>query len=368
MSKISIITLNLFRSQGDRLVLGGLERYTRDLAFLCRKMGYKVDIHQHGTHDWENDLDGIPVYGYGISSKNQYEMVREANRNSSKNVIYTWIGQQQKETDYKRSSISISHGIWWDLPTAKLKWVEGVKPFILNACNGSKYVVSVDTNFLGYVRATFPTKCKNIKYIPNYADKSIFYPSKLFSKRNEKVTVLYPRRLDKVRGIDTAKEICNYILKKYDFVDFIFAIDNNHDNLWKNFSDWVNKSPYKDRIFYNNYSYDEIAEVYRKADIVILPTLACEGTSLSGLEAMASGNAIVTTNVGGLNDLFIDNFNALVTHPNEKDLFIDNVCYLIENNKYRNYLAENAYNTSEAFSKDIWESKWADLIKITFKE
>ena len=59
---------------------------------------------------------------------------------------------------------------------------------------------------------------------------------------------------------------------------------------------------------------------YSKTDIVLIPTFFSEGTSLSCLEAMSSGRIVVATNIGGLNDIVIDNFNSLLAKPTTKDI------------------------------------------------
>ena len=56
-------------------------------------------------------------------------------------------------------------------------------------------------------------------------------------------------------------------------------------------------------------------QVYRYADIVLIPTKAAEGTSLSCLEAMASGRAVIAGCVGGLSDLIVDGYNGLLLRP-----------------------------------------------------
>ena len=58
---------------------------------------------------------------------------------------------------------------------------------------------------------------------------------------------------------------------------------------------------------------DDMPEVYRKADISLVPTMACEGLSLSLLESMATGLPVITTPVGGLGDAAYTVITALYT-------------------------------------------------------
>lgn len=80
-------------------------------------------------------------------------------------------------------------------------------------------------------------------------------------------------------------------------------------------------------------------EVYRRADIVLVPTCYSEGTSLSCLEAMASGCAVIATNVGGLPELIINRFNGLLIAP-EAEALAEALTQLIEQPELRQDIAE----------------------------
>src|SRR5262249_58036042 len=69
------------------------------------------------------------------------------------------------------------------------------------------------------------------------------------------------------------------------------------------------------RVSWDSLPPERMAEAYREADIVLLPTVAAEGTSLSCLEAQACGKAVVATHVGGLADLVVSEHNGLLIEP-----------------------------------------------------
>ncbi|MBU0485944.1 MAG: glycosyltransferase family 4 protein [Proteobacteria bacterium] len=67
-------------------------------------------------------------------------------------------------------------------------------------------------------------------------------------------------------------------------------------------------------------THDAIVPFYSAADFSILPSLM-EATSISGLEAMASGLPLLGTNVGGIPELIENEGNGLLCRPaDEKDL------------------------------------------------
>lgn len=111
------------------------------------------------------------------------------------------------------------------------------------------------------------------------------------------------------------------------------------------------------------YNSEKSLKIHQDKDIAVIPTIASEGTSLSLLEAMAAGCAVICTNVGGMTNIIIDGYNGLMINPDEDSLYkaLDR---LIEDKLLRGRLQAKAYETiKEAFSLNIWKSKWAQIIK-----
>lgn len=61
---------------------------------------------------------------------------------------------------------------------------------------------------------------------------------------------------------------------------------------------------------------DRMPEIYRAADFCLLPSLM-EATSIAGLEAMATGRALVGTRVGGIPALIADGVSGLLVPPQD---------------------------------------------------
>jgi glycosyltransferase involved in cell wall biosynthesis len=83
----------------------------------------------------------------------------------------------------------------------------------------------------------------------------------------------------------------------------------------------------------------EMDLVYAGIDIVCLSSLN-EGTPVSLIEAQAAGKPIVTTNVGGVLDIVLENQTALVTESNQTQEFADAILNLVENDALRLRFAE----------------------------
>jgi glycosyltransferase involved in cell wall biosynthesis len=70
-----------------------------------------------------------------------------------------------------------------------------------------------------------------------------------------------------------------------------------------------------------------LIKLYRESDIFILPSLS-EGFSLPGLEAMASGCAVISTKNGGSDQYIIDGFNGLLVEKKNSKALADAVLKL----------------------------------------
>ena len=111
------------------------------------------------------------------------------------------------------------------------------------------------------------------------------------------------------------------------------------------------------------YESHESLEIHQDKDIAVIPTIGSEGTSLSLLEAMTAQCAVICTNVGGMTNIVLDNYNGLMINPDENSLY-NAMKKLILDEKLRQKLSQRAYVTvKEGFSYDIWKEKWISVLK-----
>ena len=164
--------------------------------------------------------------------------------------------------------------------------------------------------------------------------------------------------LDVFNGIEeqTAAEVIKKIIARYDNVEVCFAGEGpDEDYLKSEFGDVP-------QVSFMKYNSKQAIEIHTKFDIAIVPTLGSEGTSLSLLEAMAAGCAVIATNVGGMTNIILNNYNGLLISPDAKSLF-GAICYLIENNSELERLQKFAFETArKAFSISDWTSKWNEVL------
>jgi glycosyltransferase involved in cell wall biosynthesis len=247
-----------------------------------------------------------------------------------------------------------------------------VKKYILAALEGCRAIVSVDTNFLNWVRASLPGHAGNIVYVPNFVDTARFRPEepagaalRPATRRTEvsRAVLLYPRRVSAERGTATMMGLASRFLEAYPGVEVVFAgVGNRQSQDYRDFLNWLSGHPHRDRIRHIAAGPEEMPGIYRRADIVVIPSPCCEGTSLSCLEAMATGKAVVATNVGGLPNLILDGYNGLLVTPDQASVG-EAVDRLIRDPGLCWRLGEKARETSQVFCLERWEERWARLIE-----
>ena len=119
---------------------------------------------------------------------------------------------------------------------------------------------------------------------------------------------------------------------------------------------------FPDRVDWKEVPMHLMPEIYQISDIVVIPTVHSEGTSLSCIEAMASGCAVIATNVGGLTDLIINEFNGLLIDPYWAAVK-ESIVRLVNNPEFRLKLGKTAYETAfSSFRKELWNQAWSNLL------
>ena len=93
---------------------------------------------------------------------------------------------------------------------------------------------------------------------------------------------------------------------------------------------------------------------YSCCDFVVLPSRnSSEGFGLVLLEAMATGKAVIGSNVGGIREVVSDNDNGLLVTPNDEDNLRLAMEVLFQNPELRTKLAKNGLEFAKAHDWSI---------------
>ena len=82
---------------------------------------------------------------------------------------------------------------------------------------------------------------------------------------------------------------------------------------------------------------------------------------------MASGRAVIATDVGGMTNVVLNGFNGLLVPPRPQPLR-DALQALIEHAEMRTALGRNARASAQAFALPRWRTAWRGAIRQVYGE
>ncbi|MED3736773.1 glycosyltransferase family 4 protein [Virgibacillus pantothenticus] len=359
--------------EGENYTVGGIQTYIRQLAKVIERRDEVPVIVQFSNRNFKKKYNNIDVHGVKVnmSSKEKKkakiltEFVEELSGNDD--VIIFATEDLFVPTSIKHV-IAIQHGVGWDIPntnhfTKRYLLLEVIRKSVgnylrLKKIREIKNIVSVDYNFVNWYRTQVFCNKNAIYPIPNSTKIKKSIPA----KEKDIIRIMFARRFVQVRGTRLFSNVIKVIMEKYGNVYVTFAGEGPDEGYLKKM---FNKNP---KVEFIKYKSENSLEFHQKHHIAVVPTLGSEGTSLSLLEAMASKCAVVATNIGGMANILIDNYNGFLINPDELELY-EAIQKLILNERLRERLSANAYNTVlEGFNNELWEKKWSRIIDKVVEE
>lgn len=371
--KIHIFYLAVMDRLGKQITVGGIQNYLIGLSTALREAGYEVVIYQGAGKNFVSSYNGINIIGKKNNLKESLkkqtkEVFDQVKDNISINDIIIF-GTDKIAFKLKKypKTISIQHGISFDyisydsFPSILknnfigtfYKWLQcykNAKDFLI-----CKNAVCVDYNFTNWIRTILPRNySENTVVIPNYAN-----PSKEVSINKistEKIKILFARRFAMMRGVYILIDIVKEINAKYDNVEFTIC---GEGPLEKKLIDEIGSFS---NVKITKYGIGESEHFNLQHHITIVPTYGSEGTSFSLLEGMAAGAVPIVSNVGGMTNIILDDYNGYIMNPDSK-AFIEKISFLIENPDILKRISEKAKETVEySFNEQKWRINWINFI------
>ena len=219
-------------------------------------------------------------------------------------------------------------------------------------------VVSVDKDSLRYVH---PSRRVKWRVIYNFVDLNLFKPSFRDDPSKEK-RILVPRNLTTCRGTFIIPKLA-YLLKRWGYRDFKFLIAGSghlrpfleRETERLKVSEEVALCGHQDH-------FRDMPRLYAESDIVLVPSLASEGTSLAVLEGMASRKPVVTTDVGGIKDIGVNGIHKLSSPFNIKKIG-RNIARLMEDEDLTERISEAGYRyVRRNHNLQLWKERWQRII------
>ena len=311
-----------------QLPTGGMERWCRDVALLAQKQGYTVRIYQKSQVAFEHEITpSIHVIGVPASLSSwgniQFAKWLEANVNPDEPMLF--VSQELCLSKQFTRCVGVNHGIWWDgdYPVWKKLLIKRLHRRLISQMRGT---ICVDTNYINWCHAELPNRTHwqaKLAYIPNYADCEIFPKKVTETPKREKIVLLYPRRLmgksidTDERGIGILLAATRILLRRGVDVQLKCV---GRGCLASQVMQWANAHGLGERVQVSEMNLDGMADVYCQSDVVVIPSIAHEGTSLAAIEALVCGRPVVATHIGGLPNIIIDGITGYMSDLSAESL------------------------------------------------
>lgn len=364
---VHVLTWRLYDFDGAELTAGGLQRWLVELARLLVAMGHPVVIHQRAKRAFTRQYAaGIVVRGHRAAARAaatpwfNWRVHREIPAGAP--VVY--MAEDLAHPICRPRSLVVQHGIWWD---GEYGWLRTrLAEFLAHhAVRRAAAAVCVDTNFINWFRARWPEAgCdEKLHFVPNFLDEAQWGPSPAApaAALPGRVTVCFPRRSEPRRGIWLMAEVAPRLARRFADVDFRFVVGSGYhtEQLRERL---VAAGLPAERWRIEVLPMDGMRAAYDRSQIVVIPTLCGEGTSLSAIEAMHFGCAVVSTWVGGLPNLIQDGDNGLLTAPIAGQVEAA-LARLIGDASLRAELGGNAMRTARRFGIGRWRERVGDVLR-----
>lgn len=355
--------------------MGGVERYTYNIAKECLKRGYRVIVvtSANSKLDAISVEEGIKVYrlpSYQLMNgrlpilkhNNQTKQLLNALKQEQidfcmVNTRFYFLSLAGMKFAYKNHIplITVEHGTaYLTFNNAFLDFIERKYERAITR-KGKKYCQHyyAVSEFSKQWLKEFDIKGEGVLYNSINPDdyKDIIIDS---SNKPDGVTITYTGRMVPEKGVSVLLEAFAMLRKKYENIYLILVGEGPLETQIKQYND--------DHIHYLGRKENrEVIKILKNTDIFCLPSRS-EGFSTSILEAAYSKCCIITTARGGSKELITDSNYGIIIKNNDIHLVYDALEKAITDEKYRKEAAQNVYE--RVISHFTWVQCVDELEKI----
>jgi len=239
--------------------------------------------------------------------------------------------------------------------------------WIESAVSYADAVITVSKKLKEDILKNYKIKKDRVFTIPNGVDLSLFNEKDVKDRTRR---IIYVGRFSKEKGIDVAIRIAEIVLKKDTKLKFTIIAPPDYGEL----ADALIKSTEKLGILEKKYSgrlewikepltRDELARMYKDSKILIQPS-RYESFGMTVLEAMACGDAVISSNRGGLPEV-VDKAGILV-NLNIK-AFVREILRFLKNNRLREKYGKKGVERAKNFDWEKVARQTLDVYRILSK-
>ncbi len=349
-------------------IVGGISRVVHDLSHKLYMQGHKVTVitYKDGNVPYFENDDGVDVYrvdNFMIAPNNFIDWVMQLNFNmiakageiiaekGNFDVIHAhdWLTAYAGKTlkfAYNTPLVSTIHA-------TEAGRNSGIRGDMQKYINDTEWMLTyesseviVNSNYMkNELQRLFGLPYEKINVVPNGVDLTLFNGidkdydfRRRFAMDNEKI-ILFIGRLVYEKGIQTLISAMPKILDNYHDSKLVIAGKGGMIDELKN---QVNYLGLGNKVYFTGHlSSKDVQKMYKCADVAVFPS-TYEPFGIVAIEAMLSGTPVVTSDIGGLNEIIDHGVTGMKSYAGNPNSLADSILSLLFNKELCDTVSKNA--------------------------
>lgn len=351
-------------------IVGGIARVVHDLSKRLIKDGHEVTVitYKEGNLPYFEDDKGVKVYrvdNYMINPNNfidwvmqlNFNLVAKANELIDKEGKFDVVHAHDWLVAYAAKTIKNAY----DIPiVATIHATEagrnnGIHDETQRYINDTEWMLTYEANEVivnsNYMKCelqrNFGLPFEKINVIPNGVNLTMYSGierdydfRRNYAADNEKI-ILYTGRLVYEKGVQYLIGAMPKILQNYHDTKLVIAGRGGMYDELKAEADHLGLG---NKVYFTGYlDHKALCKLYKCADIAVFPS-TYEPFGIVALEAMLSGNPVVVSDIGGLDEIIEHGKNGMKSYAGNSNSIADSILTLLFDHKLCNEISKNAKN------------------------
>lgn len=177
------------------------------------------------------------------------------------------------------------------------------------------------------------------------------------------------RNMLKEKGMINLIEAFARISPRYPKLHLLIGVARASDNLKDEFArayemllGYIKINGVEKNTIVKMFELDQMPNIYRNTDVLVLPAEKNETLGQIFIEAMACGTPVIGAKTGGMPEIISDGYNGFLVHPSDPTFLAQKIEKILNDKKLRNSFIKNGQKTVE--EKFTSQKQFSDFQKI----
>lgn len=221
----------------------------------------------------------------------------------------------------------------------------------------------------------------NTKDFNPISDSSVDFRKELGLTQNEKIVLTAGRIITGTKNMLREKGMINLIeafsrlSPRYPNLRLLIGVAKASDNLKEDFRvayemllGYIKIHNVQNKTIVKMFQLDQMPNVYRSSNLLVLPAEKNETLGQIFIEAMASGLPVIGAKTGGMPEIISDGYNGFLVHPNDPIILAQKIEKILFDANLRNKFIKNGHSTvAEKFTAEKQFAGFHALLKSMMK-